>query len=168
MSSRTTTRPYHLAEGEGPALWHLGALLTFKATSENTGGRLWVQEAYGAAGYATPVHRHTREDEAFYVLEGELTLYVGDDVITATPGSFAWAPRDVAHAFCVESPTARFLAFSTDGGMDKFFFATGEPAASLELPPPPPGPPDIDALVAAMGEYGVEMVGPPPAPRVSD
>lgn len=167
MSSPTTTRPYHLAEGEGPALWHLGALLTFKATSDNTGGRLWVQEAFGAAGYATPVHRHTREDEAFYVLEGELTLYIGDDVVTATPGSFAWAPRDIAHAFCVESPTAKFLAFSTDGGMDKFFFATGEPAASLELPPPPQGPPDVDALVAAMGEYGVEMVGPPPAPRVS-
>ena len=55
-----STRPYHLAAGEGPALWHLGALLTFKATSDNTNERLWVQEAYGARGYASPLHRHRR------------------------------------------------------------------------------------------------------------
>ena len=86
------------------------------------------------------------------------------DVIVARPGDFAWAPRDVPHTFCVESETAKFLAFSTDGGMDRFFFATGEPAGALTLPPPPQGPPDVEALVAAMAEYGVEMVGPPPSP----
>ncbi len=160
-----TTSPYHLPAGDGPALWHLGALLTFKATTENTGGRLWVQEALGERGYASPLHRHTREDEAFYVLDGEITFYVGDDVVRAEPGSFLWGPRDVAHAFCVESDRARFLAFSTTGGLDRFFFATGEPAPTLTMPPPPDGPPDIDRLLAAMDEYGLEMVGPPPAPR---
>jgi len=160
-----TTRPYHLAAGEGPALWHLGALLTFKATSDNTHERLWVHEAYAARGYASPLHRHTREDEAFYVLDGCLAVSVGDDVITAGTGSFVWAPRDLAHAFCVESDEARFLAFSTGGRMDHFFFATGEPAPSTTLPPPPDGPPDVEALVRTLSEYGVEMVGPPPQPR---
>jgi quercetin dioxygenase-like cupin family protein len=158
-------KPYHLAAGEGPALWHLGALLTFKATSETTGGRCWVQEALGQRGFASPMRRHTREDEAFYLLEGEMSFYVGDDVVRAEPGSFLWGPRDVPHAFCVESAQARFLAFSTPGGADRFFFATGEPAASLTVPPPAAGPPDIDALVAALNELGVEMLGPPPAPR---
>lgn len=165
MTSPVTTRPYHVAAGEGPALWHLGGLLTFKATSENTAGRLWVQEALGARGYATPVHRHTREDEAFYVLEGELTIHIDGAVLAARAGDFLWAPRDVAHAFCVESERARFLAFSTDGGFDRFFFDTGEPAGALTLPPAPEGPPDVEALVRAMNAYGVEMVGPPPAPR---
>lgn len=164
MSTPTTTRPYHLEAGQGPALWHLGALLTFKATSENTGGRLWAQEAIGKRGYASPLHRHTREDEAFHVLEGELSMYVGDDVICAKAGSFVWAPRDIPHAFCVESDQARFLAFSTSGNLDRFFFATGEPAGALTVPPPPDGPPDVEALVRVMAEYGVEMVGPPPTP----
>jgi quercetin dioxygenase-like cupin family protein len=163
--TNTMTSPYHLAADEGPALWHLGGLVTFKATGDTTGGRLWVQEARGARGYAAPLHRHTREDEAFYVLDGELTVYVGDETIPVEPGSFLWAPRDVPHAYCVESEEARFLAFSTAPGFDRFFFDTGEPAGALTLPPPPDGPPDIPALVAAMAEYGVDMVGPPPSPR---
>ena len=81
------------------------------------------------------------------------------------PGSFLWAPRDVAHAFCVESDRAKFLALSTPGGFDRFFFATGEPAATLTLPPPAKGSSDIEGLIRAMNEYGVEMVGPPPTPR---
>ena len=164
-ATTTTTRPYHLPAGDGPALWHLGALATFKATSETTGGQMWVQEWFGARGMASPMHRHSREDEAFYVLDGELSVYVGDDVLRAEPGSFLWAPREVPHAYCVESETARFLAFSPTGGMERFFFATGEPAQALTLAPPPDGPPDVDALVRALTEHGVEMLGPPPAPR---
>lgn len=99
------------------------------------------------------------------MLEGDIAVYVGDATVTAGPGDFLWAPRDVPHAYCVESAEARFLAFSTTAGFDRFFFATGEPAGALTLPPPPEGPPDIPALVAALAEHGVEMVGPPPAPR---
>lgn len=134
-------------------------------TGETTDERLWVREAMGERGYASPMHRHTREDEAFYVLDGQVAVYVGDEVTTAGAGSFLWAPRDVAHGFCVESDTARFLAFSAPAGFDRFFFATGDSAGAPTVPPPAAGPPDIPALVAAMAEFGVEMVGPPPAPR---
>lgn len=165
MSIPTSTRPYHLAGGEGPALWHLGSLATFKATSETTGGQLWLQEVLGGRGYAAPMHRHSREDEAFYVLEGEIAFHVGDEVLGAGAGSFLWAPRGIAHGFCVESDQARFLAFSGTAGLDRFFFDTGEPAGALTLPPPAAGPPDVAALAAAGAAYGVELVGPPPAPR---
>lgn len=164
-ATSTAPPPYHLAAGDGPALWHIGALLTFKATAGTTGGRLWVQEAEAAHGYASPLHRHSREDEAFYVRDGEIAFHVGGDVVEAGPGSFVWGPRDVAHAFCVESETARFLAFSGSVGLEEFFFSTGEPAPSRTLPPPLDGPPDLDALMAAGHLAGVEMVGPPPAPR---
>jgi uncharacterized RmlC-like cupin family protein len=114
---------------------------------------------------ATPVHRHSREDEAFYVLDGEVSVYVGDDVVRAGVGDFLWAPRDVPHAFCVESPRARLLVVSTPGGFDRFFLDTGEPAAALTVPPPGAvAPPDPDALVAALAAYGVDVVAPPPAP----
>src|SRR5689334_4674340 len=98
-----TTSPYHLCSSEGPALWHLGGLLTVKAGTNNTAGQLMLLESLSAFGQAPPLHTHTREDEGFYILEGELTMHVGAQRITATAGSFVWAPRGVPHAFCVES-----------------------------------------------------------------
>ena len=79
-------------------------------------------------------------------------------------GAFLWAPREVPHAFCVESAQARLLVVSTPAGFERFFFDTGEPAAVLMAPPPAAEPPDLDTLLAALAEHGVAVVGPPPAP----
>jgi hypothetical protein len=124
-----------------------------------------VQEALGSHGYASPLHQHTREDEAFIVLDGELTVYVGNEIVRARAGSFLWAPRDMPHAYCVESDTARFLALSTSSTFDRFFFETGEPARTLTLPPPPDKAPDLQTLIHALDSYGVTVLGPPPAPQ---
>ena len=167
MTTQLITQPYHLPRDAGSARWHLGALLTVKATTEQTAGRLWAKELLAERGMATPVHRHSREDEAFYVLDGEVSVYVGDQVVRAQTGDFLWAPREVPHAFCVESPLARMLVVSTPGGFEEFFFETGEPAAALTPPPPASEPPDLDALVAALAEHGVAVVGPPPAPTAA-
>jgi quercetin dioxygenase-like cupin family protein len=164
MTTQLITHPYHVPRDGGPALWHLGALLTFKATSEQTAGRLCANELLAERGYATPVHRHSREDEAFYVLDGEISVYVGDERVRAGAGDFLWAPRDVSHAFCVESPEARMLILAVPSDFGQFFFDTGEPAQALTVPPPADGPPDLDALAAASARYGVEMLGPPPSP----
>jgi len=91
-------------------------------------------------------------------------VYVGDDVARAREGDFLWAPRDVPHAFCVESTQARLLVISTPGGFDRFFFDTGEPAGALTVPPPAAEPPDLDALVRVLATYGVDVVAPPPGP----
>ena len=131
MTTRLITRPSPVTR-RGPVLWHLGALLTFKATSEQTAGRMWAMELLAPRGMATPVHRHSREDEAFYVLDGEVSVYVGDQVVRAEAGSFLWAPREVPHAFCVESAQARPLVVSTPAGFERFFFDTGEPAARAD------------------------------------
>lgn len=168
ITDEPRTRPYHLPRDGGPARWHLDALLTFKATSEQTGGRMWAKELLAERGMATPVHRHTREDEAFYVLDGEVSVYVGDQVVRAGEGAFLWAPREVPHAFCVESARARLLVVSTPGGFERFFFDTGEPAAAPTVPPPATEAPDLDALVAALAGYGVSVVGPPPAPTAAE
>src|SRR5262245_20536288 len=128
MTTQLLTQPHHLDRDGGQALWHLGALLTFKATSAQTAGRMWAKELVAPRGMASPVHRHTREDEAFYVLDGEVSVYVGDEVVRAGAGEFLWAPREVPHAFCVESSEARLLVVSTPAGFEQFFFDTGEPA----------------------------------------
>jgi quercetin dioxygenase-like cupin family protein len=164
VTTQLITRPYHVPRAAGPARWHLDSLLTFKATGEQTAGRLWAKELLARRGMATPVHRHSREDEAFYVLDGEVSVYVGEDVVRAAAGGFLWAPRDVPHAFCVESAQARLLVVSTPAGFERFFFDTGEAAAALTVPPPATEPPDLDALVAALAAYGVDVLGPPPVP----
>src|SRR4028118_549038 len=95
--------------GEGEALWWFGVLATIKATSEQTGGQYSLGERLAPDGYEGGLHVHHFEDEVFYILEGELTFYVGDQTIKASPGSFLFGPKDVPHAFSVDSGPARLL-----------------------------------------------------------
>ena len=153
---------YTLETQGGRALWHLGALMTFKALGEDTGGQFWAVEGLADSHMAVPLHAHTREEEIWYVLEGEITFTVGDQTWTGGPGSFAYIPRHVPHTFQVRSETARWFGFGIPAGLDQWFFETGEPAGSLTLPPAPDGPPDVEALIASLKKYGTETLGPPP------
>ena len=156
------TMPFHQPAGEGRALWHMGALLQFKVTGKDTDGQFWLAEQLSDQGYASPVHRHSREDETFIVLDGELRVQVGDDRFAAGAGSVTHAPRDLAHGFQVLSPTCRFLILTTPAGFEEWFFETGGPAESLTVPPPMTDAPDIGRLISSLGRFGVELVGPPP------
>jgi len=74
----TNLTPYALGSGDGEALWFFGTLATFKATAEQTGGRFSLVEQVAPRGMATPLHVHWEDDESFYVMEGEITVYLGD------------------------------------------------------------------------------------------
>jgi len=89
------TRPYALAREEGRALWFLGTLLIVKATGEQTGGAFGLIDNVLPAGFASPYHVHRNEDESFYVVEGEMAFYVGDERVKAGPGAFVYGPRGV-------------------------------------------------------------------------
>jgi quercetin dioxygenase-like cupin family protein len=156
--------PFLAQPGQGRALWHMGALLTFKATGENTDGKFWLAEQTCGEGYASPLHRHTREDELFIVLEGGLRVKVGDEEYTADEGATTFAPRGLPHSFQALSPSTRFLILTTPAGFENWFFETGEPAKSLTIPPPPEGPPDVGRLLASVQPYGVEILAPPAPP----
>lgn len=155
-------RAYTLAPNEGRALWHLGALLNFKALGEETAGQFWALEGLADSNMAVPLHAHSREEEIWYVLEGEITFYIGDRKLEGGPGTFVYIPRGVAHTFQITSNTARWFGIGIPGGLDRWFFETGEPAKDLVLPPPPAGPPDVAAIVASLRDYGTETLGPPP------
>src|SRR3712207_8608140 len=73
------TRPYALAREEGRAVWFLGTLVVVKATGEQTGGAFGLIDNVMPAGFASPYHTHRNEDESFYVVEGEMSLYVGGE-----------------------------------------------------------------------------------------
>jgi mannose-6-phosphate isomerase-like protein (cupin superfamily) len=93
------SRTFAHEPGEGEALWWFGLLATIKATKEQTGGRYALLEILAPDGYGSVLHVHHFEDEGFWILEGELTFYVGDKTIKARSGSFLFGPKDVPHAF---------------------------------------------------------------------
>ena len=128
--------PIALQPGDGDARWFLGVLATIKSSAETTNGRVAVIEHLAAQGAGSPLHVHHNEDEWFYVTEGELTFWVGGQVIEAPAGSFVYGPRDVPHTFTVTSPTARFLLVAEPAGFESFVRDLSEPAQALTLPPP--------------------------------
>ena len=151
----------------GEALWFLGSLALVKSDTKSTGGRVAVIEHVSPPGSGSPLHRHTREDEWFYVIEGELTFAVGEDVIPAPAGSFVYGPCGIPHTFLVTSATpARFLLVTEPAGFEGFMRALAVPAEELAPPPPPDGPPDMERVIAIAAEYGIEILGPPGIPTV--
>jgi mannose-6-phosphate isomerase-like protein (cupin superfamily) len=167
------TSPTHPAEharvlgaGEGTAVWFLTNRMTIKATAETTGGAYGLIESWIAPGFSPPLHVHHREDEAFWVLEGDVSMRCGDRTFRAGPGSFVFLPRDIPHTFVVEGDTpARMLTLLTPGGGEGLFVAGGRPAEHDGLPPATA--PDLEALRRVSEQYGAEIVGPPMRPTLS-
>jgi quercetin dioxygenase-like cupin family protein len=157
--------PIALQPGEGDARWFLGALGAIKASAETTGGQLAVLEFLWPQGSGSPLHVHHNEDEWFYVIEGELTLWVDGEVIVAPAGSFVYGPRDIPHTFLVTSTeAARFLMVTEPAPFADFVRSMSEPAQTLTLPPASVQPPTPEELTAAAAEYGMEILGPPGIP----
>jgi len=153
-----------VAPDEGEAVWFTGNRITLKATAETTGGAYGLVEAVAPPGSSPPLHVHHREDEAFWVLEGELTFRCGEETLTRGPGTLVFLPRDVPHSFVVEgAQPARFLGLCSPGGFERYFVAAGQPAADAGLPPA--GPPDIPLLKRVAAGFGAEIIGPPLRPR---
>ena len=162
-AAQTTADAQCLRADEGRAIWFLSNRMTIKATSASTGGAFGLVESLIAPGFSPPLHVHHREDESFWVLEGELTMRCGDRSFRAGPGSFVFLPRDVPHTFVVEGDVpARMLTLLTPGGGEGVFIEGGRPAEGEGLPPA--GPPDIEKLKRVSERFGAEIVGPPMAP----
>jgi quercetin dioxygenase-like cupin family protein len=150
--------------GEGESYWFLGAFSTIKASGDATAGRVAVIDNVAPRGHGSPMHVHGREDEWFYVMEGELTFWIDGRVVVAPAGSFVYGPRGVPHTFLVSSDEARFLLVVEPAGFEDFLRAAGEPATSPAEPPTPGGPPDPEALTRLAAGFGIDITGPPGIP----
>jgi quercetin dioxygenase-like cupin family protein len=154
----------HVPPGEGKKLWVTDELMTFKASGEDTGGAYSLTDSMVPPRSGPPPHVHHREDEAFWVLEGELEVLVGESRFRAGAGSFVHLPRGVLHSYRnVGAGSARFLTLVVPAGLEKFFEAVGKPGTEDPSSPPPFGEEDIDRLLAIAPKYGVE-IPPPPEP----
>lgn len=98
----------------------------YLAATEDTAGQLTMSETIVHKGMEPPPHTHSREDEAFYVLEGSATFYVDDQTILASAGSFVWLPRNLQHTFVIHSETARFLVLIMPAGLERYFTLMGQ------------------------------------------
>jgi quercetin dioxygenase-like cupin family protein len=158
------SRTFAQEPGEGEAWWGDGLLATIKATKEQTGGRCTLVEILAPDGYGSGLHVHHREDEGFYILEGEMSFYVDGQTIKARPGTFLFGPKDVPHAFTVDSGPARLFVLSP-AGFEDFVRDMGEPARSRTLPPQAEvllSEAEMQQMAAVAAQHGVEILGPPP------
>jgi mannose-6-phosphate isomerase-like protein (cupin superfamily) len=157
------TQPYALAREEGQAVWFLDSLLIVKATGEQTGGAFGLIDHVIMPPGDSPFHVHHNEDEAFYVYEGQMTFYVGEERIKAEPGTWVYGPREVPHGFRIEGDSpASMLVFNTPAGFEQFPVEVGEPAKGLTLPPPPEEPPDMERRLSISAKYDIDILGPLP------
>jgi quercetin dioxygenase-like cupin family protein len=165
MSLPPTAAGYALSPDEGEALWFNGALGILKATAEQTQGRFAAYELRIPRGFAAPLHSHENEDEFFIVLEGQVRLQHGDDIIEGVPGSFAYTPRGVGHSFHVDSAEAKLLLFFGPAGVENFFRDVATPARWIGQPPEDEPRKDRDTLMAIMNSHGQKVLGPPLDPK---
>ena len=160
MDESATDRAVVVGPGEGTPIWFLGNLMVVKATAQSTNGAYGLLESWIPVGASPPLHVHHREDEAFWVLEGTLTIRCGAETYQAAAGSYVFLPRGVPHTFRVDGTApARMLTLLTPGGGEAFFVEGGRPAERATLPPE--GPPDLARLQRVAHEFGSEFVGPP-------
>jgi quercetin dioxygenase-like cupin family protein len=153
----------HSASGSGPATWAMGGLFEHLARAADTDGQLGLSLVTQPPGIATPLHRHTREAEAFYLLEGQISYRAGDEHFELEAGSFIYLPLGLPHAFRVRGTSpAKFLAFTTPGGLMDLYDEVGIPAAERRLPGPDGQSPQVELpkWAEAGPRYGLEVVGP--------
>jgi quercetin dioxygenase-like cupin family protein len=158
MTTQTTRSLVRQAD-EGGITHFFNALITTKASMAETAGAYSLTEHVVTAASNPPMHVQADEDEAFYVLDGEVEFEVDGQVVHAAPGTFAFVARGSAHTFRVLTETARFLVICSGkptDNLEEFFVAMGEPATVRALPEP--AAPDVERLLVLTEQMGIELV----------
>ncbi|MEK6703507.1 MAG: cupin domain-containing protein [Planctomycetota bacterium] len=153
MPANTPSRLGQLRHGPG------GGLYRIIATADSTNNTLFGIECVEPPGGGTPLHRHTREDEFFHVVEGQLTLWVDGKTITLSAGQSIFAPRNIPHAFKNRSTgPIKFLVFCTPPVIEPFF----DYGLSLPSGAPPSDEQIVQQIMALAPGFGLEILGPCP------
>jgi quercetin dioxygenase-like cupin family protein len=150
--------PVATRAGEGEARWWFDCLAEIKVTAEQTGGLLSIVEITEPPNQAAPLHVHHREDEGFWVLEGDVTFEVGDTSIDAHAGDFAFGPRGIPHRYTVGPAGCRMLFILTPGGFENLVREMSTPARERTLPPEAEDEPDWEHVAAVAQAYDCELL----------
>ena len=155
-------KPFKSAPSLALSKWYMGILLTNLAETANTNGTFCLFEATMVPGTEPPPHVHSREDELFYVLEGEFDVYVGNEVFNGKTGECIFLPRLKPHTFIIRSPRLRLLILFAPAGVEVAFRSMSSPAQDLA---PPTGAltyseEDMEQTVRRFSASGVRMLTP--------
>jgi mannose-6-phosphate isomerase-like protein (cupin superfamily) len=135
MSNETISlKPLKHAPSIEISTWYKGILSTLLATDDDTGGAFDLVLSNMRSGTEPPPHVHTREHEFMYVLDGNLDVYVGNEVFQVGTGECAFLPLGRPHAFLIRSPEIRMLVLITPGGLMKSLAPMATPAEKMEIP----------------------------------
>ena len=140
----------------GPQYWFFGMLAEVKASAADTAGQYTLLEITAPPDLETPLHVHYTEDEGFYVVDGSVTIHVGDETVELAAGQHAFGPRDVPHKFRVGPDGARMIWVLTPGGFDSFVEDVSVPAAAPTIPPASVLPPEDAAEIVL--RHGMELL----------
>jgi quercetin dioxygenase-like cupin family protein len=153
MTTTSSLQPYSNSI-DAPPFYFLGLPTILRATGQTTNGAFGLVEQVLPPGFASPYHTHQLEDEAFYVLEGEMAFVIDGQWTQARAGTFLFGPRNIPHGFKVlgDQP-ARLLLLCAPGGFEQFVLDMSEPA---------PAPPDMARLMAVAAKYQIDIHGPLP------
>jgi quercetin dioxygenase-like cupin family protein len=144
--------------GEGRTIAVVGDVYRFLVTGEDTNGKYAQWEAIVPPGGGPPPHVHSREEEGFYVLEGEITFTIGEERLMASAGMFANMPVGTPHSFKNESSKpARMLISLAPAGLEKMFFEVGVPMPPGATTAARPTTEEIEKLLAVAPKYGIEI-----------
>lgn len=153
-----TRQPTIRSNAQGRTIAVVRDVYRFLATAEDTNGKYAQWEAIVPPGGGPPPHVHSREEEGFYILEGEITFQVGTQQMVAGPGTFANMPVGVPHSFKNESrQPAKMLITIAPAGLEQMFFECGVPLAEGATTALPPAHEEIEKLLAIAPKYGVEI-----------
>jgi quercetin dioxygenase-like cupin family protein len=143
---------------EGHTIAVVGDVYRFLATGDDTDGKYAMWEAIVPPGGGPPPHVHSREEEGFCVLEGEITFTVNGERIVAKAGTFANMPVGTVHSFKNEtSEPAKMLLSVAPAGLEQMFFEVGVPLAEGATTALPPTKDEIEKLLAVAPKYGIEI-----------
>jgi quercetin dioxygenase-like cupin family protein len=160
-SAPSAGRLLHRPVATGPALWGPGDHYTFLVTGEESGGAYFAMEALVPPGGGPPPHIHTREDETFYLLDGQIEFLLDEELIVAGPGDFVNVPRGTIHRFQnTGTETARMVLTFTPAGIERWFEETLEQAPNdVQVEDVPDNFDEVATrYVAAAPRYGLQFV----------
>ena len=148
--------------GQGRAYYFGQDLYIFKAIGEETGETYALCEITVAPQGGTPPHRHTRENESFYVQEGELEFQIDDRTLIATTGTFLHSPKGQIHRFTnVTAKSAKLLVWVTPAGFERFIAEVGKVVNGQVTSGVSLSSEDMEKILTTAPKYGIEIIPPP-------
>lgn len=147
--------PYVRQFGQENTHYFLGSKVTFLVNGEDTDGQYTVLHFHEQKGLEPPPHIHADEDEAFYVLEGEITYYIDGRPVHATPGTYVYAPRGIEHTFSLQTEEAKVLVTVYPAGFERFVKELSVPLSHQRHGPP--SEEDVKKLIAVAAKYGIDI-----------